>query len=59
MAQFKVTIIRTVATEVCVDALNAREARKTIEDYGVLESASDMANHDEVTARIKSVSKVS
>jgi hypothetical protein len=58
MTKFKVTIVRTITTRVFIDALTAAEARKKVEDYGVIESAMDMSDNDEVVARISSVTQV-
>lgn len=57
MPKFTITIRKVVLTEVTVDAVSAKAARKQIEDYGVVEAASDMASSDEVTATIKSVKR--
>ena len=58
MARFKVTITKTITTEIYMDALNAADARKEIEDYGVDVAAVDMASDDvSVVSRIKSVAK--
>lgn len=58
MAKFKVTIVRTITTSVFIEAESAASARKAIEDYGVVQSALDMGDRDEVSARIFSVTQV-
>jgi hypothetical protein len=58
MAKFIVTVQRTYTTEIVVDADTAVAARKQIEEYGVVEAASDMASDDTCAAKIKSVHAV-
>lgn len=58
MPKFKVTIVRTITTHAFIEAPTAKDARKKVEDYGVIESAMDMSDNDEVSARIKSVTQV-
>lgn len=58
MAKYKITIVRTITTNVFTEADSAPAARKAIEDYGVIESAVDMSNNDDVSARIVSVTQI-
>lgn len=58
MAKYKVTIVRTIKTNVFIEAESKAAARKSVEDYGIIESAMDMSDADEVSARIFSVTQV-
>lgn len=58
MPKFKVTIVRTITTHVFIDAPTAEDARKKIEEYGVIASASDMSDSDEISGTILSVTQV-
>lgn len=58
MSKYKVTIVRTITTNVFIEADSPAAARKAIEDYGVIQSAIDMGDRDEVSARIFSVTQV-
>lgn len=56
MAKFRVTITRTLVTEVFVEADSKAAARRQIEDYGIIEAAVDMASEEAgVSAKIASV----
>lgn len=58
MASFHVTVVRTVTTTLVVDAESAADARRQIEDYGVVEAWSDFEHVDETAVgKIKRVSK--
>lgn len=58
MAKFKVTIVRTITTNVFIEADSALAAREAIEKHGIIQSALDMGDRDEVSARIFSVTPV-
>lgn len=55
MAEFSVTIVRTITTTVRVQADSAAKARQAVEDYGVAEAWADFPQIDEISvARVKS-----
>ena len=58
MPKFKVTIVRTITTNVFLDADSAAAAHEAIEKHGIIQSAIDMGDRDEVAARIVSVTPV-
>lgn len=53
--KFIVTIVRTITTEVSVDALNIHEALQYVHEYGVDLCAVDMGTQDAVETKIKCV----
>lgn len=58
MSKYKVTIVRTITTNVFIEAESSSAARKSVEDYGIIESALDMSDADEISARIVSITPV-
>lgn len=58
MAKYKITIVRAITTNIFLEAGSAADARKAIEDHGVIESAADMGTDDEVSGHIVSVTQV-
>lgn len=56
--QFKVTIVRTITSEIFVGGDNAESVRKFVEEYGVDCAAADMATQDvSVVSRIRSIKR--
>ena len=58
MAKYKVTIVRTITSNVFIEAESALAAREAVEKHGFIQSALDMGDRDEVSARIFSVTQV-
>lgn len=58
MAKYKVTIVKTITTNIFLEAESADAARRSVSDFGIIESAADMGTVDEVSARIVSVTQV-
>ncbi len=58
--QFQVTVVRTIATVLTVEADSAAAARKQVDDYGIGEAWADYPHTEEDNQfRIKAVAKAS
>ena len=51
-------MVRTITTNVFLDADSVAAAHEAIEKHGIIQSAIDMGDRDEVAARIVSVTPV-
>lgn len=58
MPLYDVTIMRTIFTVIEVNATNAKDAKKTVEDYGCIEAANDFPQSQPETMISKAIKAV-